>query len=1536
MTTNLAAATSMVFDQANLSEACLDDLQKYFWTRSIEIAQPEQDETETQIHRGKGKLLNVACQIEVFSKADQSLLLLCAQPLEEWNFGTCFPLMPGESPGESETGNSADSFFLRFITLQDPLWLYVYSDSPLDEQPLQAELDKLRLWQEWSSRNQPSLPTENGLNMWGGLLPDILGLESLTNFIGIDLSAFLIQSKVTFPDDFPILTLLLTIGPEGLQFGPGTLKDAVIELSSPLYFSPNDSQIRLIGTLDLNDGQQGIDINVDFPRDDDLITAIGTYRHNSLPFVDASDLSDLPPLQSQGTVTLTLQFSKQEKSLEQASFALDLENWTLIEDVLTLDGLLFNFSVDEPLDAKIITASIDTQATLGKDSQITLLGSGYYPSNQFYFGLDTQTPVKIADFVADLGAPSDGIPDLTINELSTEFNLNSEELVARVDVSGTWEIINNVELNALRFQIYGQGTYNCEIDAEFAIAGIPLTLEADYDQDGWHFNGSSGQGQAIPIGPAAQQPEDERPTLVEDLSNIFGDILLPAAIEDLTIQTLDVSFNSETKDFNFTAESQLVVDNQAVDITVIIDITRQGNSFLKKFDGYITVGGLQFNLLFTQDNNVTTLLAAYNNPDRQALKVRSLVEAVSADIAAYVPTTLEITLLDALFIYSKDKSKKQSKSQVFFGLNLSSTINFTKLPLVGKDLPSDQTIGIDNLQFLLASQNLTPDTVDAFNTLLPGDITPIPYSPSPEASTPAVKRGLTISATLQLGDTLQVLTLPIAASESSSVSAADAPTLDVPAIAEPVTVESNPTDPVPAEIVPAEPVTAEIVPAEPVTDSTQWYSLNKRVGPLHLARIGVQYQDDVLWFRLDAAIATAGLNLTLDGLSIGSPIKKFQPKFQLQGLGVSYESKGTLAIQGALLRTTVDGRDEYSGAIILKTKTFTIAALGSYTNFNGHPSLFIYGILNKPLGGSPFFYITGLALGFAYNRELIPPTLDDIPQFPLVRAALNRTPADPAELIALQQELRPSIPPKVGRIMLAVGIKFTSFKLVESFVLLVASFGDQFTLDLFGISTLISPPLPPGSSKPLVPPLAQVRFAIIARFAPAEGILQVEGKILPDSYLFDRDCRLSGGFAFYTWFSGPYKGDFVLTVGGYHPRFQIPDHYPRVDPLALNWRISKNLSVKGSLYFALTASAIMAGGRLEANWKSGRIKAWYVAYAHFIVSWQPYFYDARIGVSIGASYSFRIFRRTRKISIQVGADLHIWGPKFSGTARVRLRIVSFTVRFGSRSQQKPPALNWSEFKQSFLPSNQDVCTLTVESGLLRKIGEGDAEIFVVNPKDFALTASSVIPIKEPEFDQVSFQEKTAAGETPQTTTFGIAPMAVKNRDFTESKYHISLTKIDAGGRELSQESGLTCVPITKNIPAGLWGESNTTDPTREGLINDVLSGYTIKPANPPQRGVTQSIERKNLAYDTESVENAYQWQSGSRFAKNEETDEDAREQKIGESLTSQAVETARTRLLRSLGLSDVDIAGIDLADFETPQGIERAFIVAPQLEATTV
>ena len=59
----------------------------------------------------------------------------------------------------------------------------------------------------------------------------------------------------------------------------------------------------------------------------------------------------------------------------------------------------------------------------------------------------------------------------------------------------------------------------------------------------------------------------------------------------------------------------------------------------------------------------------------------------------------------------------------------------------------------------------------------------------------------------------------------------------------------------------------------------------------------------------------------------------------------------------------------------------------------------------------------------------------------------------------------------------------------------------------------------------------------------------------PASFLYAGLCRITGGFAFYLWFEGEHEGDFVVSVGGYHPRFKKPDHYPVVPRLQLTYQI---------------------------------------------------------------------------------------------------------------------------------------------------------------------------------------------------------------------------------------------------------------------------------------------------------------------------------------------------------------------------------------------
>jgi hypothetical protein len=652
--------------------------------------------------------------------------------------------------------------------------------------------------------------------------------------------------------------------------------------------------------------------------------------------------------------------------------------------------------------------------------------------------------------------------------------------------------------------------------------------------------------------------------------------------------------------------------------------------------------------------------------------------------------------------------------------------------------------------------------------------------------------------------------------------------------------------------------------------------VQKKVGPVSFNRVGARYFQSLLWLLLDIDLSLSDLTLSLNGLAAGFDVIKafsdpkllLKPKFRLDGIGLAYTGKGPLEIGGAFLREeiTVNGQtvDQYSGAALIKTDTFALSAIGAYTELNGSPSLFIYAFLNRPLGGPSFFFVTGLALGFGYNRALRAPTaIEDVESFPLVRLALNASPPLPAkkkggksqgnakqstdvpqaseaergELLDILGQLQSYIPPAPGKVFLAVGVKFTSFKLIDSFALLIATFGDDFRLKLLGISQIVAPPAESGKT-----PIAEVSIGLIAEFVPNEGILKVDGKILPGAYIFSRDCQISGGFAFYSWFSGPHAGDFVLTVGGYHPRFQVPAHYPRVDRFSLNWPVDSNLSVKGTAYFALTSSAVMAGGSLEARLDKGKLQAWFNFNANFLVAWQPFHYDAEISVEIGVSY--KTFLKTFRFS--VGVYLHIWGPEFQGVAEINVKVVKFKVRFGDHGSSQPDPLTWSQFKASFLPADTAICTLSAKEGLTRTLKYEDGEErWIINPKEFALQFETAIPCTDQNLTEKSIK--------PPSQGLGIGSMAVPSQDFQS---HLTL-KVKRN--EQACKNDFEFVPIYKSVPSALWG-TKLQPGLNDKPIHNALCGFEIQPAAHPAPGNTNDIRCSVLRYNIDDFPDNCPWQ----------------------------------------------------------------------------
>jgi hypothetical protein len=326
-----------------------------------------------------------------------------------------------------------------------------------------------------------------------------------------------------------------------------------------------------------------------------------------------------------------------------------------------------------------------------------------------------------------------------------------------------------------------------------------------------------------------------------------------------------------------------------------------------------------------------------------------------------------------------------------------------------------------------------------------------------------------------------------------------------------------------------------------------------------------------------------------------------------------------------------------------------------------------------------------------------------------------------------------------------------------------------------------------------------------ARFSLDEGVISIEAQLAADSYILSKDCRLTGGFAVYFWFDGDHAGDFVITLGGYHPAFKKPAHYPTVPRLGFNWQIGDCLSLKGEMYFALCAHAIMAGGLLEASFQLGSLWANFIAEAHFLISWKPYYYDILIQVRISAGLGWLG-------PVCLGVKLHLWGPEFGGTATFWILFIKVTIEFGDLSSRYPSPIDWPTFKESFLPSDTAVCTIAVTQGVVRQLEQANgAPLFIVNAKDFELVTNSVIPTKQASY----YAEPLTNGQA--NTHFGARSMGVSDGDL-ETTHNIQITR---NGTEVNKGE-FSFEPATQQIPTGLWGDAkvkNTTSGDRVSSSN---------------------------------------------------------------------------------------------------------------------
>jgi hypothetical protein len=678
-------------------------------------------------------------------------------------------------------------------------------------------------------------------------------------------------------------------------------------------------------------------------------------------------------------------------------------------------------------------------------------------------------------------------------------------------------------------------------------------------------------------------------------------------------------------------------------------------------------------------------------------------------------------------------------------------------------------------------------------------------------------------------------------------------------------------------------------PTSPPASPVHWISINKTFGPVNLQQIGLNYSGGRAAFGFSAGFTLAGFALDLQGLTITFPLPiggkaEGSVSFDLEGLAFNLE-RGTLRIGGAFLKVLQNGEPNYYGEVIVQVGSFGMKALGGYSPaHDGIPaSFFLYLSIDVPIGGPPFLFVTGMAGGFGINRTLVLPTIDTLPGYLLLP---NNAPKQEGSAESTIQKVLPQLEKifnlSPGEYWVAAGIRFTSFSMIDAFVLVTVAFGVDFQIGVLGSCAMT---LPKGA--PI--PVAYVEILLVASFTQSSGLLAVAGVLAPASFILGGFVRLSGGFAFDTWFSGPNQGNFVVSLGGYHPAYTKPDIYPSVPRLRMNFGLAA-LQVTGQAYFALTPAMMMAGISMSATWNSGPIKAWFNVGVDFLIAWAPFHYQASAYLSLGCSVNLGLFT----LNVHVGATLDIWGPPFGGKATVDLDVVSFTITFGTPPAPAAP-LGWTAFKENFLPGDSKpsvaarqraarlsaadppLATNVIKASVQHGLNQTDFEGYdwILDPETFVIVTNSTVPANNAQWalgaskmadipNTVSSYNPPAAPADlpylllpPDTKTFNadlvwnpalnIGPMSQTG---VQSFHNIQLCKRgpnDPPGTFSQFIYAVTAQPLLLNSSAALWAPATdrkkVSDPS---FVSFTLVGFEISPI--PQNPAAISVPLIELLF----------------------------------------------------------------------------------------
>jgi hypothetical protein len=1187
-------------------------------------------------------------------------------------------------------------------------------------------------------------------------------------------------------------------------------------------------------------------------------------------------------------------FSPTKGSCSLLRLGLDYtSDWPLFGGAFTITGFGFDFTGYAPFGSGDFQALATARTKIGT---VPVDVAVQFPDPAVFAHLDSSYQLPVATVFTGFGIklPAN-FPDIEISTLSFALYVEQSSIDFSLGIDKPVTIAGNVALDRFHVDLgigYAAGKFTGHGDllAHFTIGtgATPTTVELTGSYDSSGALALVGKAGNLEIGD-----------LIDTMLAKFGvdRALIPQPVSELVLDSLTMSFTRTggeggTDTFSFDCQGHTVVAGVKVAFAPSVTLTyNEGTkAWGVDFSGTLTLtkadkSTMVFAVHFSKTGADTFILASYSSDDPVEF---GDIAGIFGFSLPTIPSGFDLDLTKVALRYDF------KSGDLFFGA-VSNNPHYGKVSYVSvgppppppppqsqsqsRELAVTASAGRQNVVILAANSGISLSQLP----LVGADLARIG-----EVSLDSLKVAIAYPAPVAK-DAVAGLNQAIAEAGS------DYPTIPVDGLEEPIllsaqlTISSDQPRPVslslggtPTPPPPPSPAAIRIEASDASSDgggTTKWFPIQKSFGPVSIQKIGLRYSDSTLWALMNAGLEAGPVDFGLIGLGVGSPLTSFSPKFTVEGITLSIVA-GPMSFSGALVGS-LDPVNLY-GELALTVPAFSIGALGGYAEYQGDPSCFLYAVLDAEIGGPPFFFVTGLAAGFGLNRSLVIPDVGSLGTFPLIQWSTGSGPSSTgggdvgSQVEQAMTTLADSgvIAPSIGEYWVAVGIKFTSFKLLDSFALLTVKAGNEVEVDLLGLSTLTLPPEDPS-------PLAVAQLALEASFSPAHHLIAVSGQLTPKSYVLSSDCHLTGGFAFYMWYGGDYAGEFVLSLGGYSPRFKKPGYYPDVPRLGLNWQVTDNLSIAGDEYFALTPSAAMAGGGLKAVWSSGDISAWFAVEADFLVLFKPLHYYISASIDLGASVKIDLWFTSFTITIHLGVDAEFWGPPFSARVHVDLDIVSFTISYEPGGSDPPPPLTWDQFVTQVLPSRTTtpapqprrsarlagvadetpgdsgpapLVQVNAATGILKTLPPvPDAPIpldWVVDPETLVLNVTSTVPVTATALVGAGnvILEKDPNDHAQPTKDIAVAATQTGVGGLT-STLTITVTSDEDVTIYATQAVGAVPKAVWENRPL-VNGVPQGVDPLNDTVISNALTGMTLTPMVPvPDHTLPIPLDR--LQYTTD-------------------------------------------------------------------------------------